>query len=388
MDDESVYRFNHKLGRIILSTHVDDGIGGASTQAVLNWLYEGILARGFKFSHRGKWETVLGFHVQRDLEKRTVTVSAGKQIRDLTRVYLASEVAASLNPATPTAESIMHLQPAGIETPEEAAAHIGWRAEARSLKGALVHLQQVHPAICNGVSRCCQHMATPTRESFAAAKRVLAWLNCRPDIGITYGAPHLRTLADLLPPDEDIMPMSGTVDYSLVCCVDSDLPGKALEPASTIVDAGSHRAQLGYNINLAGGAFDTSSRRQHSTAVDTAAAECFAASSLGAILVHIVGAVRFLSFGVLGNEPVRMWCDNDAAVLAGSDATSIKRLAYIARRVRFLQELVVRGIVRMLNLPGTANPADMFTKHLAKALFREYCARVYNKAAALFKVAS
>ena len=83
-----------------------------------------------------------------------------------------------------------------------------------------------------------------------------------------------------------------------------------------------------------------------------------------------------------------MWCDNDAAVLAGSDATSIKRLAYIARRVRFLQELVVRGIVRMLNLPGTANPADMFTKHLAKALFREYCARVYNKAAALFKVAS
>jgi hypothetical protein len=84
--------------------------------------------------------------------------------------------------------------------------------------------------------------------------------------------------------------------------------------------------------------------------------------------VHIAGVVRFLSFGVLGNEPVRMWCDNDAAVLAGSDATSIKRLAYIARRVRFLQELVVRGIVRMLDLPGTANPADMFTKHLAKAL--------------------
>jgi hypothetical protein len=155
--------------------------------------------------------------------------------------------------------------------------------------------------------------------------------------------------------------MADTVDYSLVCCVDSDLPGNPLEPDNAVQDAGSHRAQLGYNVSLAGGAFDTKSRRQHSTAVDTAAAECFAASSLGAVLVHITGVVRFLSFGVLGNEPVRMWCDNDAAVLAGSDASSIKRLAYIARRVRFLQELVVRGVVTLLSVPGTANPADMFT---------------------------
>ena len=71
------------------------------------------------------------------------------------------------------------------------------------------------------------------------------------------------------------------------------------------------------------------------------------------------------------DDIVRMWCDNDAAVLAGSDASSIKRLAYIARRVRFLQELVVRGVVTLLNVPGTANPADMFTKHLARIPFQK-----------------
>ena len=81
-----------------------------------------------------------------------------------------------------------------------------------------------------------------------------------------------------------------------------------------------------------------------------------------------------------------MWCDNTAAVLAGSDATSIKRLAYIARRVRFLQELVLRGIIKMLNVDGNANPADGFTKHLAKNVFRMYMGRAYNLAASLFKI--
>ena len=111
----------------------------------------------------------------------------------------------------------------------------------------------------------------------------------------------------------------------------------------------------------------------------------FAASTAGAVLIHLTGVLFFVSFGVLGAEPVRMWCDNSAAVLAGSDATSIKRLAYIARRVRFLQELVVRGVVKMLNVSGDANPADGFTKHLPKAAFRLYMSRAYNCAAALFK---
>ena len=111
-------------------------------------------------------------------------------------------------------------------------------------------------------------------------------------------------------------------------------------------------------------------------------------STAAAVLVHITGVVQFLSFGVLGNEPVRTWCDNTAAVMAASDATSIKRLAYIARRVRFLQELVVRGVVKMLNVPGNANPADGFTKHLPKSAFRMYMSRVYNCSAALFRSTS
>ena len=284
----------------------------------------------------------------------------------------------------------MDLQPAGAETPAESSLHVAWRSDARSLKGALIHIQQVHPAIAHGVSRVCAHMATPTHESYAAAKRILAWLSHRADLGVTYGAPHLTSVEDLIPTKEDLLPMGDVRDYSLFCTVDSDLPGKGLPVRdasdTSFIDKQSHRAQLGYTISLAGGCMEAVSRRQHSTAVDTAAAEMFAASVAGAVLVSITSVLAFVSFGTLGHQTVRMWCDNEAAVMAANDASSIKRLAYIARRVRFLQELVTRKIVVLLNIDGKQNPADALTKHIEpKATFRDYMARLYNATASLFR---
>ena len=336
LDDEGVFRLDHRLGRIILATHVDDGIGGASTPEVLAWMYEQLEVKGFDFSQKGPWDTVLGFGCTRNHANRSVTLTARKQITDLAREHLCDEVAKSLNPPTPTDQSIMSLQPPPSETDAERAANEGWRSRARSLKGALIHIAHAHPAIQNGISRACKYMTTPTHESYAAAKRILAWLNNRLDLGVTFGAPHLRALDDLAPSAEPIMPMASERDYSLVCCVDSDLPGTPMQPRDTEsdepIDRASHRAQLGYNISFAGGSLEASSRRQASTAVDTPAAELFAASTAAAILVLIVSVVKFASFGRLDTTPVRIWCDNEAAVLVSKDATSIKRLAYIARR--------------------------------------------------------
>ena len=392
LDDESVFRLDHRLGRAVLTTHVDDGIGGASTQAILDWVHDQIEKHGFKFSARGPWHTLVGFGVRRDRVARTTSLNAAKQIEALAREHLAGE--RSVNPPTPSCETIMKLQPAPPETPEEASANLDWRSQARSLKGALLHIQLVHPGIAHANSRVCVHMATPTRASHAAAKRILAWLSHRTTLGITFGDRSLKSLEDLQSPAEPVEPMSATRDFSLHCTVDSDMPGHPLEatdnaaPANSHINVASHRAQLAYNIMLAGAPVDSNSRRQPSISLDTAAAELYAASAAAAVLVTIISTVAFLSFGVLGRDTVRVWCDNNAAVLAANDASSVKRLAYVARRLRWLQELGLRKYIRLLNVSGKANPADALTKHLNKYEFREYMTRLYNCAPGALVAAS
>ena len=144
-------------------------------------------------------------------------------------------------------------------------------------------------------------------------------------------------------------------------------------------DRASSRSQLGYEFSIAGGAFEAVSRRQHSVALDTAAAELFAASTAAAHLINITGVLRFLSFNVLGNDPVPMWCDNEACCLVTRDASSIKRLAYIARRVRLIQELEARRVISIQNIEGKSNPADVLTKYLGKPDYVRYTSRLYNR---------
>ena len=64
--------------------------------------------------------------------------------------------------------------------------------------------------------------------------------------------------------------------------------------------------------------------------------------------------------------------------MVARDASSIKRLAYVTRRVRVLQELQRFGVIDCLNVPGRSNPADAMTKYLDKRTFRTYMARIYN----------
>ena len=42
-------------------------------------------------------------------------------------------------------------------------------------------------------------------------------------------------------------------------------------------------------------------------------------------------------------------------------------------------------MIKLLNVPGTANPADALTKHISpKPTFRNYMSRIYQMAESLF----
>ena len=386
IDDDNVYRLDHQLGRIILSNHIDDGIGGASTQAVLDYFLSEITKYGFAFSTApGPWRTVLGFGLNRNKANRSVTITAAKHIKQLVAEHLSSEAVSSRVP-TPDTKEIMSLEPPPTETPEQEAALEPMRKLARSLKGGLIYIAQVHPGIAHACSRVCAYMAKPTEQSYAAAKRILLWLRDRVDLGVTFGGPHIKSLDDLVPSELPRDPLDEQRAPCLACTVDSDLNGRTLpsleEAERGPTDSRASRSQLGYEFSIAGGCFDATSRRQHSIAVDTAAAELFAASTAAAQLINITGILRFITFGILGVHPVPMHCDNEICITVARDASSMKKVSYVARRVRLLQELVERKVIKMVKVSGLANPADMLTKHLTKDIFRKYAANLYGAAIA------
>ena len=75
-----------------------------------------------------------------------------------------------------------------------------------------------------------------------------------------------------------------------------------------------------------------------------------------------------------------MWCDNEVCVMVTKDESSMKRLSYVARRVRFLQELHSRGIIEIRKVDGTINPVDALTKYLQPKDYKRYMdhIHVYN----------
>jgi hypothetical protein len=86
-------------------------------------------------------------------------------------------------------------------------------------------------------------MATPTHESWAASKRILAWLSHRADLGVTYGASHLTSAADLTPPKDSLLPMGDVRDfshdfYALTLAEHSVSSGGVTQPCSCVNSGG------------------------------------------------------------------------------------------------------------------------------------------------------
>ena len=72
--------------------------------------------------------------------------------------------------------------------------------------------------------------------------------------------------------------------------------------------------------------------------------------------------------GVPIHGPSPVWNDNDSAVKMCADAGSLKRSAYVLRRIHYVIELVRSGEYIIKHASGKKMPADALTKHLAAHL--------------------
>ena len=219
-------------------------------------------------------------------------------------------------------------------------------ANPERMQGGLLYAaMNTRPDIAYAVGLLCRAMSKPSEELFTAALRVLSYLHRHRNIGLCYEASNA--------------PVSGMTD--------SDWAVK--------------HSTSGYVFTLAQAAISWSSKRQPTIALSSCEAEIMAASEAAKEAVFLDRLCSDLGFKK-DKDPIRLYCDNKAAIDSSYNPENHARTKHIDRRHYFIRELVEDGKIVVPFVPTADNVADFFTKPLPSARFfalRDKIMNVYSK---------
>ncbi|GJZ43547.1 retrotransposon protein, putative, ty1-copia subclass [Tanacetum coccineum] len=133
-------------------------------------------------------------------------------------------------------------------------------------------------------------------------------------------------------------------------------------------DRDDTKSQTGYVFILNGGAVDWKSSKQSTTAMSATEAEYIVASEVVWIKKFIPG----LGIVPTINEPIRMFCDNSAALHFANEPGVQKGTRHYHRRYHYVRECIALGEIRFLKVHTDDNLADLFTKALPKGKLTQH----------------
>ncbi|GJT80042.1 retrotransposon protein, putative, ty1-copia subclass [Tanacetum coccineum] len=133
-------------------------------------------------------------------------------------------------------------------------------------------------------------------------------------------------------------------------------------------DRDDTKSQTGYVFILNGGAVDWKSSKQSTTAMSATEAEYIAASEAVWIRKFISG----LGIVPTINEPIRMFCDNSAALHFANEPGVQKGARHYHRRYHYVRESIALGEIRFLKVHIDDNLVDPFMKALPKGKLTQH----------------
>ncbi|GKC03745.1 retrotransposon protein, putative, ty1-copia subclass [Tanacetum coccineum] len=137
-------------------------------------------------------------------------------------------------------------------------------------------------------------------------------------------------------------------------------------------DRDDTKSQTGYVFILNGGAVDWKSSKQSTTAMSATEAEYIAASEAAMEAVWIRKFISGLGIVPTINEPIRMFCDNSAALHFANEPGVQKGARHYHRRYHYVRESIALGEIRFLKVHTDDNLADPFTKALSKGKLTQH----------------
>jgi len=322
--DDSVYTIDRDGSKMVISTHVDDGLVCSSSTIIKEW-FKVELSKEFKHSWVDKPTLYCGVEIQYGTD--WVAIRQTHYWKQVLRDFGMEDC----NPAvTPTSSGAILV--AATEEEAKKAEGLPYRQIVGSISwGAM----GTRPDLAYIASVLGRHNAKHSESHWLAAKHVLRYIKGTIDLALVYQ----RQKGDL------------RVEEAQRHWSDADW-------------AGCHdtrRSTTGYLFSLAGGAICWASTRQVSVALSTTEAEYMA---LGEASKHAVWLSRLL--GDLGYpvDTVEIMGDNRGSLFLSQDPVFHKRTKHIDIRHHFIRDLVNGKRIKLSHVPTSEMAADCLTKAL------------------------
>ena len=209
------------------------------------------------------------------------------------------------------------------------------RSKYQQVIGSLLYLMLgTRPDIAFAVTKMSQFSANPTREHLDKALYICRYLRGTADYKLIYGK----------------------VNEGLIAFADSDWGA----------DQHTRRSTSGYLVLLGGAAISWNFRAQKTVALSSTEAEYLSLSDACRQVVWINSVLKELRCEV---KLIPLCGDNQGSIFIATNAVQEKRTKHIDIRYHYIREVVDQGEVVLYYIPTDQNPADMFTKNLAKDKF-------------------
>ena len=212
----------------------------------------------------------------------------------------------------------------------------------RSLVGSLIYLTNTRPDIMHSVSIVSRYMSQPTKSHFAAAKRILRYLQGTKKIGVKYVKEE---------------------QCKLVGFSDSDW-------ASSLDD---RKSTSGYVFSLGSNVISWSSRKQKTVALSSAEAEYISATDCACEAIWLRRILKDLQMEQ--KEPTKIYCDNMSAIAMTKNPFFHARSKHIELRHHFVHELVSKREIHLGFINTSDQPADILTKAVPVEVFQKFKTR-------------
>jgi hypothetical protein len=206
-----------------------------------------------------------------------------------------------------------------------------------SMIGSLLYLCASRPNIMHSVEMCARYQAAPKESHLMAVKRIFQYLIHTPTFGLWY-------------------PKGSS--FELVRYSDPDWVGDKVDRKST-----SRACQfLGRSL------VSWSSKKQNCVSLSTAEAEYVSAMSCWAQLIWMRQTLN--DYGVHCDK-VPLLCDHESAIKISHNPVQHNKTKHIEIQHHFIRDHVNRGDINLSYVDTNDQLADIFTKPLDEARFRE-----------------